>query len=475
MYYGIDFNHFKLQDNKETRVLIRRLFLHPYINCSKVVEILKKKFESHTLEKLISDLEEGLNRYIKEPKINISQESLDAINGKIHSWSTFFGQLTEVEILEYIDYHELNKEEYFSIIKSYNLEVASNPSAIKEILDQYVIGQEKAKEAICFAFYLHLLRTGIIKPPIIIGDSMENDYARYSLPKPNMMLVGSTGSGKTYIIKTLCNLFDIPFVKIDCASLTSSGYTGKGVDDYLYSLYKNLDQDLEKMEKSIIYFDEIDKLSEHFIGRGSVGGVELQQEFLTLLEDEEIMVEPPSKSTGQNFKLKSSNLMFVFSGSFSGIEKIIENRNKGERKLGFNRSPPPSPEKNSVIAHLTPQDIISFGIIPELVGRINFIESLDPLTVEDIKNIMLFSKDSALERYKNFFKIHLDKLIIMDEVYELIAAQVIESGGGGRAIVSCLQRLLKDVLFKAPNMKREVFIIDKDYFNQIFNSKSHDL
>lgn len=469
MYYGINFEELKLQDHADNRILIRTLFLHPFINCSKTVEILKKDFEPTTLKELISNLQLDLDRYVEEPKLLSPEESEARLMEKIQSWSHFFNRPTEQEIMEYVDFHHLDKRQYFNLLRSYNVEVAQNPIAIKQLLDKYVVGQEKAKEAICFAFYLHLLRTGIVKPPIIIGDSMENEYTQYSLPKPNMMLVGSTGSGKTYIIKTLCNLFDVPFIKIDCASLTCSGYIGKHVDDYLFSLYKKLGQDLSKMEKSIIYFDEIDKLSERYTHQASVGGVEVQQEFLTLLEDDEILVEQFGNSAKHNFRLKSDKLMFVFSGSFFGVEKIIRKRIDGGSKLGFRNNAFSEEENDHVLGHLMPQDIIDFGIIPELVGRINFVETLAPLTVEDVKKIILFSKDSPLEKYKNFFKIHLDELIIEDEVYELIASKVIESGGGGRAIVSCLQKLLKDILFQAPNMKKEIFRLDKNYFNTVFN------
>jgi len=469
--YGIDLSKYSITSTDEVTELLRLLFLS-HISCSRVVEILNglsDVIDKGELTSLKSDLQKWINKDVEGKSNN------EAYEEKLHSWSEYFNRLEESEVSEYVSFNGMKKEVGKKTLLAYNLELADSPQAIKHMLDKYVIGQESAKESISFAFYLHLIRIGMVKPPILRGSKLENTYHIHPLPKPSMMLIGQTGSGKTYIIKTLCKMFDVPFVKIDCASLTSSGYIGKGFNDYLMNLYKKVGKDSSKMEKAIIYFDEIDKVSEHHTKRsgGSVGGIELQQEFLNFLEDDTIILES-TKGRREGVSFSGENLMFIFSGSFAGIETLVEKRiGSGASKsgIGFNqiRTKQEDGKTGNYLDMVSSADLIEFGVIPELVGRINFFESLHPLTADDVIKIMRDTKDSPLEKYHNFFKVHLDELIIEDEVYKLIADKVIEKGGGGRSITGVLQELLNPLLFKAPNMKKEVFKVDKNYFNQVIN------
>ena len=464
-YYGIHLEKFNLENNHQNIQLCKLLLFNPLITAEKAEQLLKSQGNK---AELTLTLEASLRNYISV----VSATSLmEEAKNKIAGWSGYFDVLTEIEIQEYFDFHKVgsyNASSLLDMLKGIEASKVKNPNDIKKILDQYVIGQDRAKESICFAFYLHLLRTGKIIPSILTNSTTIYDNSYVYLPKPNMLIVGSTGTGKTFMIKTLCKLFDVPFVKIDCASLTSSGYVGKGVSDYIMELYKKLEGNIPELEKAILYFDEVDKLSEKFTVRGSVGGVEVQQEFLTLLEDDDLIIEPHKNSGRENIKISAKNLMFIFSGSFAGIESTIEKRIRGPKSMGYTSGTAESNEQN-LMQKIIPQDIIEFGIIPELVGRINFVEALDPLTKDDVKKILLDSKDSPLVRYHNFFKIHLDELVIQHDVIDLIAEEVLKRGGGGRAIQTVLQQLLKKYLFKAPNDIAERYTIDVNYFNQIFN------
>jgi ATP-dependent Clp protease ATP-binding subunit ClpX len=464
-HYGIVLEKFGLPEGEEMVRLCKYLFLDPYISPSKVFDLLSS--ESVDKHKLLAKIESKI-KPIKPADLTVP--IYEEMKSKMMLWASFFEEPTASEMHEFSTYHATEVHVTNTLIevvtKSFALTV-KNPKDIKTLLDRYVVGQHRAKESICFAFYLHLLRIGVVSPPIIAGTLEESTLKALSLPKPNMMLIGSTGTGKTFMIKTLCKLFDVPFIKIDCASLTSTGYYGKGLNEYMIELHKKLGGDLTTMEKAIIYFDEVDKLSEKYTNKGSVGGIEVQQEFLTFLEDDEIIVDQHKNNSHLNFTLKSKNLMFIFSGSFAGIEEVIEKRLGHTKGIGFG-STAGSVSSKGLLAKIDPQDIITFGMIPELVGRINFVEALDQLTKEDVKNILLHTKDSPLERYTNFFRIHLDELVIEPEVFDMIAEEVLKRGGGGRAINTVLQQLLKDFLYQAPNEIAEKYCISRTYFELRF-------
>ena len=361
------------------------------------------------------------------------------------------------ELEEFRDYHKISKEEFTSIVLQPRIAYYNTPHKIKAYLDKHVIGQEEAKKTLSVSFYLHLIRLGLI----------ESKYNKFhfnpaDFPKPNILITGTTGSGKSYMINLLCNLFGLPFLKIDCSSLVSSGYVGNNLNSYFRSLIHHYGQ--EEAERAIVFFDEFDKVSEANIGRsGSVGGIEIQQEFLTILEDKQVMVRMNTDGDTKPHFLKTQKMLMVFAGSFAGIEKIIKKRiNNGEGNLGFRKKP--LIESDNILKKINFEDLISFGIIPELVGRIGFIAVLNTLTKEELVSIIKTSKDNELKKYENFFAFDGDKIHIHDEVYDLIAEEALKRKTGARALSSVILQLLNDLLYDSVNESEDIFEIDAAYF-----------
>lgn len=369
------------------------------------------------------------------------------------------GKMRLPELYEFKTFHKIPDDDMDPIITDIASNLYNTPARIKSYLDTIVIGQEEAKKVMSISFYIHLVRIGKIRS---VFDN-DREYLLENFPKPNILISGSTGSGKTFIITTLCNLFRIPFIKIDCSSLVSSGYVGNNLNTYLKMLIDK--HGLDKARQAILYFDEFDKVSEANIGRnGSIGGIELQQEFLTLLEDKYLTVRK-EKSGDDHWQLDSGNLMLVFSGSFSGIESIIKKRIQDKSNfsgLGYHKNEQPIIE--NPIKKLNFDDLIKFGIIPELVGRIGFIAVLDKLTKEELISIIKKSKNNVLDQYNNYFRFTHDELIIKDEVYDLIAEESLRRNIGARALNGVIFQLLRDLLYESVNTEVQTFVIDADYF-----------
>lgn len=371
------------------------------------------------------------------------------------------GKLTPLEITEFQQFHHLTEKMVSTYLTNTISELYNSPAKIKAYLDSFVVGQEDAKRILCVGFYIHLVRIGKIRSvDLTLQDQLLDNF-----PKPNILVSGSTGSGKTFIISSLCNLFNIPFIKIDCSSLVSSGYVGHNLNTYLKTLIDK--HGLDKAKESIIYFDEFDKISEKNIGRdGSVGGVELQQEFLTLLEDKQIHVLK-EKGSDDGYYLNSNNLMLIFSGSFAGIDSIIKKRiQKIENtpSIGFTKKA--INKEENLLKKMNFDDLMKFGIIPELVGRIGFIAVLDKLTTDELVTILKQKKSNILEQYHNYFRFNQDQLVIEEDVYELIADEALRRNIGARALQGVIFQLLSDMLFESVNNSSETFVIDKHFFKQ---------
>ncbi len=383
----------------------------------------------------------------------------------LYSWfREVVGNLTLMEIYEFQEYHSIDDAEMLFYVNGIIKNHYNTPAKIKAYLDEIVVGQEDAKRILSVGFYIHLVRIGIIKSAMV--DNAELILENF--PKPNILLSGTTGSGKTYIITTLCKLFKLPFIKIDCSSLVSSGYVGNNLNTYLRILAKK--NGPEKSKNAILYFDEFDKISEHNYSRfeGSVGGVELQQEFLSLLEDKQIHILN-EKGSDAGYFLDASNLMLIFSGSFSGIEKIIEKRiNNKENAVSIGYTKKAVQPEEVLLKKMNFDDLIKFGIIPELVGRIGFIGVLDKLTKDELVAILKMAKGNVLEQYNNYFKFNSHKLKIEDDVYELIAEEALRRNIGARALQGVIIQLLGDLLFESVSNNTETFIVNRDFFNSKF-------
>jgi ATP-dependent Clp protease ATP-binding subunit ClpX len=279
------------------------------------------------------------------------------------------------------------------------------------------------------------------------------------------MLIGPTGAGKTHIIKTLCSLFDVPFVKVDCSQLIVSGYVGLQVENALTMIYLKA-KNKSEAEQGVIYFDEFDKIKESSKSK-SLGGSNLQYEFLSLFDDDEKMINVDMSKYADRMSFKTTKLMFIFSGSFFGIESNIKKR-INQHTIGYsNNLLSQNLSASELQKELTPQDFIEFGIIPELIGRISYYVALDNLTRAQIVEIIKNTENSFLSGFENYFWLHYNKLIIDEDVYGLIADKVIENNLGARTIKSILQKLLAESLFKSANPVMNTYHITKEYYYKI--------
>ncbi len=470
-YYGLPVSKatHDLHPRSDIKAFYRLLFLAPSVDTG-IAELIINNYELGETKK-IEEVKKILNEELNEISKLIVKHNEESYKRKMgllfKTWLEVYWQLNEDEIKEYCDFFQIERSELLRIKVAHNAKNITGPADINKLLDRFVIGQKEAKRNISFAFYLHLLRNGFVTPSIYKNKESRLQLIN-ELPNPTMVLTGPTGSGKTFILNTLCSNFNIPFVKIDCASLTSSGYVGKNIEDYLYRLLEKVEFQVSSAEKGVVYFDEFDKLSEISFGKGqgSVGGVELQQEFLNIIESVELMVPRPRSKGAEPIVMSGKNLMFVFSGSFAGIENIIKKRLQVS-SLGYRKNKEKILSDDKLLLKINHQDIMDYGLIPELVGRVNFIVPLKELNKKDIIDIMKKSSHSPLRAYSSFFDIHYDKLVIEEPVYDMIATEVLKSKTGARAINSVLQRLLNEYLFESPDNESKTYTITPAYFNKV--------
>ena len=457
------------------RPLIRELFLSPSISCGSASVAVGYALKAVAAGEhrqvgamLASTREADADKRALLAEGRAGKPTLELLVMKFQSWPAAVGPLSREEREEFTALYGEALRRGDADIFSERVERPHSPDMLYRLIDRYVIGQEEAKRTVCFSFYLHLVRCGMIRPKILNLHADHDVPPDLPLPNPNILLIGLTGCGKTYLVSTLCKLLGVQTVTMDCSSLTSAGYIGLGVNEYMEALYDACGGDAEAIGRSVVYLDEFDKLSTKGKGDLTVKGATIQQELLKLVESDTYTLQ---RRSGQSPKTESvemdiSTVMFVFSSSFAGMEEQFAQA-RGIRFGGPERA---EADPHAWLKRVGPEDLIKFGLIPELVGRINFIVALDPLTREDIVTIMRTAKGSALERYENFFRVHLDELSIDEEVYDLLADEILARGGGGRSITSCLQQLLADYLYDAPNLARETFHVDVDYFRTRFPS-----
>lgn len=327
--------------------------------------------------------------------------------------------------------------------KVFNRNEVPAPHKLKEMLDEYVVGQDKAKKAISVAIYNHYKRIG--------SDSTDG----IEIEKSNMLLLGPTGSGKTYLVKTIAKLLNVPLAIADATSLTEAGYIGDDIESVVSKLLAAADNDVEKAEKGIIYIDEIDKIAKKKnTNTRDVSGESVQQELLKMLEGSQVEVPVGSNSKNAMVPMTTvdtTNILFICGGAFPGLEEIIKERINEKSSIGFEADLKDKyDEDRNLLTRAKVDDLRKFGMIPEFLGRLPILVSLEALTKDYLVRILTEPKNAILSQYKKLLAMDEVQLEFSDEALEAIAEKAMEKKTGARALRSILEEFMLDIMYEIP-------------------------